>query len=395
MTAKLTINYDFKEYSASAGRHSIHQYPAMLHYKMVEALLQEFGGDIVYDPFCGSGVTIVEALKQKRAVVGTDINPLALLISDVRASNFNKEQLDKYYKSLQTHKTKDIPEVKNLDYWFKPKNIEELGKIRSFIRQIEDEHIKKFFLAVFSQTVRNVSLNKNGEFKRYRIKNIEEFEKDAFEEFDRLYRQFSQELYDLPMQLFKVWKQDVRDPIPLSNVDTIITSPPYGDSRTTVAYGQFSSFSLDWLKGLNPYGDDDLKLDSKMLGGKKRDFEDLPSQSLNDVLHKIKEQDEKRAKEVFGFFYDLFLAIEQIAKTLSRSATVCFVVGNRTVKGIQIPMDVISKEFFEYFGMSHYETRIRAISNKRMPAKNSPTNKAGKTSSTMMNEYIVIMKKAP
>ena len=29
--------------------------------------------------------------------------------------------------------------------------------------------------------------------------------------------------------------------------DLIITSPPYGDSRTTVAYGEFSRLTLQWL----------------------------------------------------------------------------------------------------------------------------------------------------
>ena len=29
--------------------------------------------------------------------------------------------------------------------------------------------------------------------------------------------------------------------------DVILTSPPYGDSRTTVAYGQFSLFANAWL----------------------------------------------------------------------------------------------------------------------------------------------------
>ncbi|MFZ2322847.1 MAG: hypothetical protein WAV89_04020, partial [Ignavibacteriaceae bacterium] len=29
--------------------------------------------------------------------------------------------------------------------------------------------------------------------------------------------------------------------------DVVLTSPPYGDSKTTVAYGQFSILSNEWL----------------------------------------------------------------------------------------------------------------------------------------------------
>jgi DNA modification methylase len=31
------------------------------------------------------------------------------------------------------------------------------------------------------------------------------------------------------------------------SVDLIVTSPPYGDSKTTVAYGQFSRLANQWL----------------------------------------------------------------------------------------------------------------------------------------------------
>ena len=35
----------------------------------------------------------------------------------------------------------------------------------------------------------------------------------------------------------------------------------------------------------------------------------------------------------------------------------------------------------------------RNISNKVLPSRNSPTNEVGKLVSTMMNEYIVILRK--
>lgn len=69
------------------------------------------------------------------------------------------------------------------------------------------------------------------------------------------------------------------------------------------------------------------------------------------------------------------------------------VVGNRTVKGIQLPTDEIVADFGEPTGFRHVETMIRKIPNKRMPSKNSPTNKAGVLGSTMTEEYIVIMEK--
>lgn len=44
-------------------------------------------------------------------------------------------------------------------------------------------------------------------------------------------------------------------------------------------------------------------------------------------------------------------------------------------------------------GFKHIETIIRNIPNKRMPSKNCPTNIKGKKSTTMLNEYIVVLQK--
>ena len=394
--------FDFKEYKASEGRHSLHEYPAMLHYLLVSYLIKNYSEEdsIIYDPFCGSGVSIVESLKLNRKVFGTDINPLALLIADVRASNFDTDTIMDVLDRLNTdwnNLTSDIPEVKNINYWFKNYVIKDLGKIRTFLKTVKDEDVFKFLLVVFSQTVRNVSNNRKGEFKRYRLskEKLNQFNPDVRNTFFSLAERYLKviETDIMPSTDFKLFLQDVRLPIAIKNVDLIITSPPYGDSKTTVAYGQFSSFSFDWLRGLNPYGDSGLSLDSLCLGGKKiREQKELPSEYLYDALKTIEKIDKKRALEVYSFFYDYYLAIMQIVKTLNDDANVCFIVGNRTVKGVQIEMDLITAEFFESFGLTLENIFVREISNKRMPLKNSPSNMVGKTSNTMLNEYIVILR---
>ncbi|GER92706.1 hypothetical protein A45J_0426 [hot springs metagenome] len=391
--------YDFPTQKASEGRAAIHDYPAMLHYLLVDDLLASFSKKegIVYDPFCGSGVTIVQALKSQKRVIGTDINPLALLIAETRTLNVIPEKVElvlkKFKKSIHIAPA-DVPPVTNIEYWFKPDVIEHLGKIRALLLKHDDLPYSKFFKTVFSQTVRSVSNNRKGEFKRFRIDKdkLAFYNPNVWETFEQTALKYSQILsIPLPFREFQLFKHDLRQSLPFSEkVDLVITSPPYGDSKTTVAYGQFSSFSMEWLRGLNPYGDEDLKLDNKMLGGNKKQCQLPPSKSLEQTLNKIK--DKKRSDEVKNFFSDLFISCANIVDKLSDSPTVCFVVGNRTVSGITILMDEIIKEFFEYFGLKHFRTFIRKINNKRMPSLNSPTNLKGDTSPTMSDEYIVIMK---
>lgn len=392
-------HYDFPTQKASEGRAAIHDYPAMLHYLLVDDLLAPFSKkeSIVYDPFCGSGVTIVQALKFQKRVIGTDINPLALLIAETRTLNVIPEKVELVLKKFKRsiHITPpDIPPVTNIEYWFKPDVIEHLGKLRALLFKYDDLLYSKFFKTVFSQTVRNVSNNRKGEFKRFRMAKdkLAYYNPNVWESFEQTALKYSQILsVPLSFRSFQLFKHDLKQSLPFSeNVDLVITSPPYGDSRTTVAYGQFSSFSMEWLKGLNPYGDEDLKLDSKMLGGNKEQCLLPPSKALKQTLNKIK--DKKRSNEVKNFFFDLFVSCANIVDKLSDNPTICFVVGNRTVNGIIIPMDEIIKEFFEHFNLKYFKTFIRKINNKRMPSLNSPTNLKGDTSPTMLDEYIVIMK---
>ena len=99
----------------------------------------------------------------------------------------------------------------------------------------------------------------------------------------------------------------------------------------------------------------------------------------------------KRALEVEHFYSDYYQSITNVAKTIKPLGFACYVVGNRRVKGLQLPTDEITKHFFEKNGFKYVETIIRNIPNKRMPKRNSPNNIVGETSQTMHHEFIVIM----
>lgn len=399
-TVKERVSFlDFKTEKASFGRYGIHDYPAMLHYLVVREILKEYGSgkQVLYDPFCGSGVSLCEGLKAGLSGYGTDINPLALLIAKVRCSNISALPIQEIFDKIK-NSVPDIPEVKNIGYWFKDYVIEQLGKIRSAIKEYRDKDFYELLLVAFSQTVREVSNNKKGEFKRFRLseKELGKFNPNVLHVFDKnltdYYNRLKLDKVELKNQSIELYRTDTRRDIPFNEkVDIVITSPPYGDSKTTVAYGQFSSFGLDWLRGINPFGDSDLRLDNESLGGKINQKGIDFSEALKNTIESLKLIDSKRAVEVESFYYDLFLACKNISEKLNQKAIICFVVGNRTVKGIQIPMDDIVREIFEYLGLRHIKTLIREIHNKRMPLKNSPTNVVGEKSSTMKYEYIVLM----
>lgn len=291
--------------------------------------------------------------------------------------------------------------LRNIEFWFKPTVIRDLTIIKQKINEIEDVDIRDFFNVAYSEVVRYVSNTRNSEFKLYRMspKSLEKQNPDSLSEFEKRVSynisqldKFNKEAKGCKVH---VLNEDTRNKTSLesNSVDLIVTSPPYGDSKTTVAYGQFSRLSLEFLGYEEP---EVRNIDSIYLGGKKaKDFTlDLESPTLRNEIAAISEVDEKRALEVISFYQDFSQCVKEINRVMKIGGYVCLVVGNRTVKKIKLSTDIIIVEQFLALGnYEHEQTIIRNIPSKRMPKANSPTNVKGEILSTMNEEYIIILKK--
>jgi len=393
---------DFADADTSWGAHGIHPYPAMMIYPIARRMIHAFTepGDLVLDPFVGSGTVLVECLIAGRVSYGFDINPLAILLSKVKTTPIPKEKLAHHLKEIERSyplTTATAPRFFNIDYWFGERVIEELAKLRYLIFEIREQDVKDFFLVAFSETVRTSSYLKPGEFKLYRRKDFRDFHPNVKDIFLRVANRNILKLTEtyngvqLSRSRVELW--DSRHPLPgvkPGSVALILTSPPYGDSRTTVAYGQFSRLSLQWL-GL--WG---RNIDEACLGGSahpKRRKSEPTSKTLVATIKLIAERDESRALEVEEFFRDLDQCWTNLVPLLKRDGKLCVVVGNRTVKGVQVPTDQIIVEQLSAKGMTHWHTLLRRIPNKRMPLQNSPTNVRGERSPTMTGESIVVLRK--
>ena len=185
--------------------------------------------------------------------------------------------------------------------------------------------------------------------------------------------------------------------MPNDTYDLIITSPPYGDSRTTVAYGEYSRLSLQWINRFNLTEKEIMGVDRSLMGGKKyrNGFEfTLNSPTLRESLERIKDVDVERAGDVYSFYADLDWSLKSIAEKTRSGGYQFWVVGNRTVKNELLKTDVIITELAPQYGLTPIYTVDRNIPNKVMPSQNSPSNVSGVTSSTMTMEHIVILRKS-
>ena len=106
-----------------------------------------------------------------------------------------------------------------------------------------------------------------------------------------------------------------------------------------------------------------------------------------------KEKNIERAGDVYSFYKDLQYILETVTKKCKKNSYQFWVVGNRTVKEVNLKTDEILVELGKNLGLQHVMTMGRNISNKVMPSLNSPTNKAGKKVKTMCEELIVVLRK--
>lgn len=89
-------------------RYKLHQYWARKPWYIVKRCIEHFTkeGDIILDPFVGSGVTACESLIAKRKVVAIDLNPISALITKVTCYspidlNYLKVTFDKIRENIR------------------------------------------------------------------------------------------------------------------------------------------------------------------------------------------------------------------------------------------------------------------------------------------------------
>ena len=409
MTYKVVRNeaYDFLGTSYSALYPNLHKYPATMLPQIGIKLFKDF--DIkamnLLDPYCGSGSSFTVGLDVGiKEMNGFDLNPLAVLISKVKFTELDVEKLNSlkislrdeiynFIKNEENLKKIEVPTFNNIDFWFSKHASISLAVIKTFIEKIEDIDYRRFFLLPFSETARECSYTRNNEFKLYRMK-----EEDSLLFNPDIYGLYFYKLqvaihiytaYYLPkLKEIKIEIENVPFYDKCRKWDVVLTSPPYGDSKTTVAYGQFSFFGNHWI-GVK----DARKLDNLLMGGTP--IKSLYSKGIiNGYISEIEKQSKTRALEVSSYYFDLEKSIKDVSNAINNLGYSIYIVGNRCVKGITLPTDQFIAEQFELNGLKHLVTYERLIGNKSMPLQNSPTNITGKRMGTMTKEYIVVCKKS-
>src|SRR5438034_514888 len=204
-----SVDWNFASSLPRQGVHSIHPYPARFIPQIPRQLIRLFhpqDGSGVFDPFCGCGTTLVEAIDQGLDACGVDLNPLACLIAKVKTTRLPRDISDvirtTVAASREAYETGAIPlpEIPRLSHWFKPEVQSALTAITSVVEREEDEPIREALQVAVSNIIVQVS-NQESDTRYAAVeKNISA--ENVFSRFERAAFSLNQALMDFSGGLF-------------------------------------------------------------------------------------------------------------------------------------------------------------------------------------------------
>ncbi|MFC0029274.1 hypothetical protein ACFFMM_07010 [Micromonospora chaiyaphumensis] len=414
-----------------AGRrelgHGLFAYPAMMVPQLQGALLDDLMGvedDVtsVFDPFMGSGTVLLEARYRGLSFTGADINPLAVLIATVKSRNYDVDALESVGRSVikaasNAKSTSAAVDFPGINKWFREDVIIDLSRIRRAITQAQSRDDRQALWVILAETVRLVSNSRTStvklhayptEYTRDRVIDAQFTYQDVFERNIKQLRRQNELLRGLAGSQDVKARCLVRDARASANIiagrkaDVLMTSPPYGDNKTTVSYGQHSYLPLQWIEATDIPGFDPSLLsttyaiDNEALGGSLSGalhYADSLAERSNAIaqcLAQLQERTRNARQRFLAFFHDLDASLDPITSNLKPRGWMFWTLGERKISGLHIPTVQIVRELLESRGAQHIVTLERKIpkNKKRMALRNG-------TVETISRESVLVMQSSP
>lgn len=402
------------------GMHSFHRYYGKLIPAIPSTFIRKFTneGDLIFDPFSGSGTTAVESIKNNRNFYGFEINPLAVNIARTKTSNLNVDLLLHFNEELMTliknnnysFDDNDLPYLLNRDHWFKDFVQKDLIIITKAINDLFNNHIddfpdkdkyKLFYLMTVSAILRNVSNCDTrhvfpGISKRMRALEAEgKIHIDVFASFERAIKKRAQYYSDFSGKCSATIINADSTIADLSaiegKVDLIVTNPPYISS---VRYIETMKLEMYWMEYITS-SDEYNTLAHKMLGNdkiKKAEYQELEYtkyDEINAVINEMKEIDMKSAKIIGTFFNQIEKVIINMAKVLKVNGKAVIKISDSKVKKKKIETGKFMTLIAEHHGFKLSDVFLDEINNN----SRSLTTARNTYSDIITHDYIIIWEK--
>ncbi|MBQ2902745.1 MAG: DNA adenine methylase [Agathobacter sp.] len=104
--------------STYKGIYAMHKYWGKKPFNEISKFIEQYSvpGETVMDCFCGSGVTLIEAVKAGRKAIGVDLNPIAIKLAKVSMTVVEIEKINKTFKDIKEKLQKTINSLYEMEY---------------------------------------------------------------------------------------------------------------------------------------------------------------------------------------------------------------------------------------------------------------------------------------
>lgn len=418
--------------------HRFHSYCARFPSEIAEAAIDQFTGheESVYDPFCGSGTSLVAALVRKRKALGCDIDVLAGLLSEIKCSPLPPSRYKSWRRDFVGRLTESfaeidrcwsadsrpkpgevlkvgslvlrIPAFPQLNYWFPPQLIAFLSAVAHTAHGCLGDHYEKVALvslsaAIIAKWPNTLSYAMDVDHTRPH-RRLQRFSRAKvlatyLRRLDRtieclgaLYSVYKDAgvLGSLSADARVVCPQDARVPLPdlpASSQALVITSPPYFNA---VDYPRAHRLSVCWMNGHAPQ---DVATRRNYVG-----LRHVPESEGEEWLREHEAVGKVIPSPLRGtsvghrlaaFFADLDSVLEQTWRVLSPGGHAVFVIADNIVQGHPVRSHQALADLGSTKGFVELHRKPRSIASVR---RRFPVGTFG-FNGPMTREQVVVLRK--
>lgn len=393
--------------------HQWYDYLEDFPFSLLEECIKKYDlkkNDLVLDPFCGSGTTLVSSNFFGLNAVGVDTNPLMCLVSEGKTTwDIDTPMLREIYKQITKKFIKLASNLENYNFknpflktmpkreinqWMSQKMQKEVSLMKDLINEIDDEKIKRLFLIMLAKSAFDtsyVALCPGTTFYPHR-------RKEPF--FDTFCKKILQAYNDLKLiqkfdnygktKIFNKSTTEISSFINQESVDFIITSPPYPNDLEYTRQTRLELYLLGFVQNMpdvQSLKKTMIKSSTKLIYKEDNYSEYIKNIKLvQEVADRIgKALSDKNwgfdyPRMVREYFGGMYICLKELYKVMRKGSHNLQVVGNQTYKNILIPAGEIFVQIAKDIGYS--DAHVELLRTRRSTTHNIP-----------LPEEIVVIKK--
>ncbi|MEY3218786.1 MAG: hypothetical protein RIT27_143 [Pseudomonadota bacterium] len=353
----------------AAKRHfGVHGYFTKQAWNVVQTYIQNFSqqGDLILDPFGGSGVTAIEAMMLDRRAIHLDLNPMSVFLVESLTQPVDLTELQQCFEQIKiqylanepnTEKTIEIAlkkypypqdftlpkgsDVEVVQDLFSKQQLAQLAFLKHLILQESNENFRKPLLLAFSSTVNKINLTYH--HSTYASEN-------AGDSSPMRYYRYRIAPQSVNLDLMKTYEKKVSAVINAKreieykiNEETIKNLQIIQGTATNLAF--LKKESVDYIYTDPPYGKKIPYLDLSIMWNA---WLDLKVTEEDYQLEAIEGGEHEKSKENYNEL--IAKSIEEMYRVLKFDRWMSFVFAHKDPEFWHLIIDTAEKCGFEYAG---------------------------------------------